>query len=266
MITLKQQHGRSLFFVICSYIIVVQTFSYSSRSAFGAVATKKCFRSEAASRNGISGAQYLTARCSRSDAIVEAGVGDLGCQLKSPSGINMLPLPIQALTFFGYFAALAIGTYFASSLLDQAKSSFPLVESSISTSSSLGLVYLLAGIAHFKLEDDFSNIMPAQGAWGLWYLPGSKQFHVYWTGVAEIVLGALLIVGYAASLLGYSSDLTNDLIPISSLGLLILTLLVTPSNIYMLTHGAKLPKTDAQEVSCLSVVSSLKLKDKRDMK
>jgi len=249
MITLKQQHNRLIFPVICLYIIVVRSFSYS-RS--GAIATKKCFRSDAASHNGLAGAQsYLTVRCSPSDAVIKPGVGDLGCQLQSPSGINMLPLPIQALAFFGYFAALAIGTYVSSSLLDLAKS-FPLVESSISTSSSLGLVYLLAGVAHLKLEDDFSNIMPAQGAWGLWYLPGSKQFHVYWTGVAEIVLGALLLVGYVASLFGYRSDLTDDLVPVASLGLLVLTLLVTPSNIYMLTHGAKLPKTDAQEVSYLS--------------
>jgi len=250
----KQQHTRLTFLVICS-CIVAHSFPYSSSSRHGAVIATKYFRSEAACHNDLIGFKlksHLTIRCSRSDAIIEAGVDDLGCQIKSLSGINMLPLPIQALTFVGYFAALGIGTYVSSNLLDLVKSSFPtLIESSISTSSSLGLVYLLAGIAHFKLEGDFCNIMPAQGAWGLWYLPGSKQFHVYWTGVAEILLGTLLSVGYAASLVGYSSDLTDGLIPCASLGLLVLTLLVTPSNIYMLTHGAKLPKSNPQEVSYL---------------
>ena len=38
-------------------------------------------------------------------------------------------------------------------------------------------------------------MMPAQGAWGVWYLPGSKEFHVAWTGVVEFLAGLWLTIG-----------------------------------------------------------------------
>jgi hypothetical protein len=39
-----------------------------------------------------------------------AGLGDDGCALPSPSGVNTLPLPAQAAVFFGYYLALYGGT------------------------------------------------------------------------------------------------------------------------------------------------------------
>ena len=32
-------------------------------------------------------------------------------------------------------------------------------------------------------------VYPPIGTWGLWYLPGSAEFHVKWTGVAEVTAG-----------------------------------------------------------------------------
>lgn len=32
------------------------------------------------------------------------------------------------------------------------------------------------GVAHFTEEQGFKNMYPHTGAWGLWYLPGSKRF------------------------------------------------------------------------------------------
>ena len=80
-----------------------------------------------------------------------------------------------------------------------------------------------------------------QGAWGFWYLPGSPSFHVNWTGVAEI-LGGLGCVAGALELPG-----TPDwLLPASAFGLFLLTVVVSPSNMYMWTHNAS-PLTEEQQ-------------------
>jgi hypothetical protein len=42
--------------------------------------------------------------------------------------------------------------------------------------------------------------MPAQGAWGFWYIPGSKSFHVAWTGVVEFLAGFWLAIGAISKL------------------------------------------------------------------
>lgn len=65
-----------------------------------------------------------------------------------------------------------------------------------------------------------------------------------WTGVAEILLGGLLTAGFCTRLLsggGAGASAGDELISFAALGLLLLTVLVTPANIYMYTHGAKLP-------------------------
>ena len=33
----------------------------------------------------------------------------------------------------------------------------------------------------------------------MWYLPGSKEFHVAWTGVVEFLAGLWLIIGAAST-------------------------------------------------------------------
>ena len=79
------------------------------------------------------------------------------------------------------------------------------------------------------------NIMPAWGAWGFWYLPGSKEFHVVWTGIVEIIAGLWLGLATLFSFLNVSSLPTIWANPIAdaSAVLLSLTILVTPANIYM---------------------------------
>jgi uncharacterized membrane protein len=105
---------------------------------------------------------------------------------------------------------------------------------------------MLAGVTHFTLKEEFENIYPARGAWGVWYLPGSKTFHVAWTGVAEFVGGLALA-------LGGLNNLSPNLLPLpeklfvgpvaadAALALVALVYAVTPANIYMFTHGARLP-------------------------
>ena len=66
-----------------------------------------------------------------------------------------------------------------------------------------------------------------------------------WTGVAEFVLGGLLTAGACTRLLS-SGSAGDGLVSSAALGLLLLTVLVTPANIYMYTHGAKLPTNSPQ--------------------
>jgi uncharacterized membrane protein len=75
-----------------------------------------------------------------------------------------------------------------------------------------------------------------QGAWGFWYLPGTPSFHVYWTGVAEVLGGVGMAVGAA-----HLSFLPDWLLPASAFGLFLLTAAVTPSNMYMWSHNSPGP-------------------------
>jgi uncharacterized membrane protein len=68
---------------------------------------------------------------------------------------------------------------------------------------------------------------------------------VLWTGVAEVILGGLLTAGACSRLLSGGSA-GDGLVSSAALGLLLLTVLVTPANIYMYTHGAKLPMNAPQ--------------------
>ena len=124
------------------------------------------------------------------------GIGIEGCKLKSPSGINSLSIPIQ----FGTVCLISIALYFGTILLinfiNVLEIYLPdIMKSWENTWFILGGFFTLAGIAHFTVKKDFENIYPNQGSWGIWYLPGSPQFHVLWTGVAEIVLGLTLLIG-----------------------------------------------------------------------
>jgi uncharacterized membrane protein len=171
------------------------------------------------------------------------GVGDNGCALPSPSRINTLSLPIQFTVFSSVFLALFVGTNVILSLINFGRLYFPgIVNPWISTWYLLGPIYSIAGIAHFTICDEFCNIMPAAGSWGIWYVLGSKRFHVLWTGVAEIIGGLLLTLDWLSKNFGIKlPEVLGSLTSNAALGLLILTILVTPANIYMYTHGAKLP-------------------------
>lgn len=173
----------------------------------------------------------------RALAATVQGVGEEGCKLPSPSGVNALPLPTQA----GVFFLVATGLYAATLLgiggFEYLKSVLPgPITAWQGTWGLMGLFYALAGVSHFTAKLEFENIMPAWGAWGFWYLPGSKEFHVAWSGVAEFVLGLWLGLSTLANLF-IGQQLLPALVvsPMSdaALGLLALTIGVTPANIYM---------------------------------
>ena len=90
-------------------------------------------------------------------------------------------------------------------------------------------------MAHFLVED-FLDIVPPKGTWGgLWQLPGSSKFHVYWTGAAEVLggLGLLLSKPVLHS---------NGVFSLAALSLLILSVAVYPANVYMYTHDVSMPR------------------------
>lgn len=151
------------------------------------------------------------------------------------------------------YAGLASGTLIGTNLLDQASKSFGLERwraNVIDTTLPFlfGLFFASAGVGHFGAADSFRDIYPPPGTWGFWYLPGSATFHVAWTGIAEFLGGLGLLFGGVKNILlagdgdddddGESASLWNLIQPASALGLFVLTLVVTPANIYMFTHGA----------------------------
>ena len=86
---------------------------------------------------------------------------------------------------------------------------------------------------------------PHQGAWGVWRLPGTPRFHVAWTGVAEVAGGFGLLSG---AYLAWLPAVPEWLESASALGLIALTVAVTPANTYMFTHNAPGPlPEDADE-------------------
>ena len=101
-----------------------------------------------------------------------------------------------------------------------------------------GILFVGAGLSHFKLQGEYESMMPPQGAWGgLWALPGSETFHVQWTGVAEALGGLALLL----SLLYPVSETVPLRRPAAALSLFWLVVAVTPANLFMATHNAPGP-------------------------
>ncbi len=83
----------------------------------------------------------------------------------------------------------------------------------------LGILFIVVGAAHFGSPDTFTKIMPP-------YLPFHRPL-VLVSGVAEVVLGALLLVPRLSWLAAW--------------GLIALLIAIFPANIYLYQHQEILP-------------------------
>mmetsp|Transcript_39935 Transcript_39935/g.113249 ORF Transcript_39935/g.113249 Transcript_39935/m.113249 type:complete len:269 (+) Transcript_39935:206-1012(+) len=167
------------------------------------------------------------------------------------AAVSQLPESSQVAVVAGIFCALGVGTALSCTAIGPfiAEALPGFFAFSKATWPLLGVTYLAAGVAHFTAEKGFLAMYPHRGAWGIFYLPGSASFHVRWTGVAEFLGGAGLLLGaYLPGGLLLSSDLEHW----SALGLSALTWAVTPANIYMFTHNAPGPLPDGVDVPTLT--------------
>jgi len=159
-------------------------------------------------------------RLRRSAVRMEVGPSD-------PGYISTLSEPIQAAVTLLIYAGIALGTVALNALVAPKMRSIRILRI---LSRGLGLVFVAAGVQHFTLLQDFASMVPEKGAWGYWYLPGSAEFHTKWTGVAEVLGGLGVLVGDLPFLPLWVG-------PYAAAGLFLLVVVVTPSNMYMVTHG-----------------------------
>uniref|UniRef100_A0A7S2ZC98 Uncharacterized protein n=1 Tax=Rhodosorus marinus TaxID=101924 RepID=A0A7S2ZC98_9RHOD len=156
----------------------------------------------------------------RSAVRMEVGPSD-------PGYISTLSKPIQAAVTLLIYAGIALATVALNILVAPKIRSIRVLRI---LSRALGLFFAAVGVQHFTLLQEISSMVPEKGAWGYWYLPGSAEFHTKWTGMAE-VLGGLGV------LLGDLPFLPLWVGPYAAAGLFLLVIVVTPSNMYMVTHG-----------------------------
>lgn len=126
----------------------------------------------------------------------------------------------------------------------------------------LSLAFISAGVAHFAIEDTFTSFVPPKGSWGgLWQVPapGSdqlgltyEQYHSFWSGIAEILVGSWLILATAATNgilpFGDATGGIGDILGTATIPaalMWVLTAAVTPANIYMYTHNPVVPRIPA---------------------
>jgi len=166
------------------------------------------------------GSFNMRPNCRRSAVRMEVGPSD-------PGFISTLAVPIQAAVTLLIYAGIGLGTVALNTLVVPKMRSIWVLRI---LSRALGLLFVAAGVQHFTLLQEFAEMVPEKGAWGYWYLPGSAEFHTKWTGVAEIF-------GGLGVLLGDLPFLPRWVGPYAAAGLFLLVVVVTPSNMYMVTHG-----------------------------
>lgn len=239
--------------VILSLLLVSGASAFTINSPISTTTrpTSLVVSSPSSSSSSISTSSSLSffnkQKLSEPEPIIIQGVGQEGCALPSPSGVNTLSEPIQASIALAIFATLGLSTVAFSSFLDSITAQYEWVQTWRYTWPLLGAIYAAAGVTHFTLQEAYENVYPTKGSWGFWYLPGSPEFHVKWTGAAEILGGVGLLIGGGIDAFGpvwftCPNIITNAGIGSdAAAGLLLLTAVVTPANLFMYTHGAKLP-------------------------
>ena len=160
----------------------------------------------------------------------------------APSGIDGLPLTEQAEVVAGIFAALGIGAFGTARVCEAIGDALPVSVTSTATKiggALLGAVFMAAGFSHFALPEAYYAIFPPQGTWGLWYLPGSAEFYVAATGLAEGLGGLGMFLGGVGDLTGLDGGgRARPLRQLCASSLFVLMVAVFPVNIYQYTHGA----------------------------
>ena len=160
--------------------------------------------------------------------------------------ISAKPPDEQKLWIGGISGGLLVGTTVLVTILSAVESALPpgwFGTLGNLNAVPLGLVFAALGAAHFAKKETFVGIVPPVGTWGgLWQVPAPgaeklglsyEEYHTFWSGAAELLGGLLL----AASGIG--------LVPVAvqqfdAFLMLLLTLAVTPANIYMATHDAQM--------------------------
>ena len=168
--------------------------------------------------------------------------------------VSALDDSAQMAVVLGAWVAILLATYECCSVVGPALEHLApgIMAWSKTTWPIIGVTYVAAGVAHFTVHEGFVSMMPHKGAWGFWNLPGSASFHVNWTGVAEILGGAGLIIGSLP--FGLTPDALEPwLTPASAAGLFLLTCVVTPANTYMATHNAPGPLPPNADESMMTI-------------
>lgn len=167
------------------------------------------------------------------------------------SNVSTLAKPLQATVLFAILATLGQATFVMYHFLTDVTLQYEWMQSfRYSWSLLLGVSYTATGVTHFTNAEEYRNIVPPRGTWGVWYPPFASRanFHVRWTGLVAMLGGVGMFVGglydalapvyvtspYLVTMAGLMSD--------SAAALFLLTILVTPANVFMYTHGAKLPR------------------------
>eukprot|EP00751_Fragilariopsis_kerguelensis_P019936 CAMPEP_0170884654 /NCGR_PEP_ID=MMETSP0734-20130129/35168_1 /TAXON_ID=186038 /ORGANISM="Fragilariopsis kerguelensis, Strain L26-C5" /LENGTH=256 /DNA_ID=CAMNT_0011269427 /DNA_START=12 /DNA_END=779 /DNA_ORIENTATION=- len=162
--------------------------------------------------------------------------------------ISAKPPDEQKLWITGLSASLVVGTSLLVTILSTIEQKVLPDNSWFGTLGNvgtipLGVIFAAIGAAHFAKPETFTSIVPPKGTWGgLWQVPAPgadkfgvtyEEYHTYWSGLAEL-LGGLLLAASGFGLVPVTIQQFDAFL------MLILTLAVTPANIYMATHDAQM--------------------------